>query len=133
VSQANVDRFLESLDAFNRRDKAAFLALCDPEYENVPPDNWPETASIRGPEAIWDFFIAGQEPWEESSFEVGEIIDAGDDKVVAEQRAEMQGKASGANVPWIYWHVVTLRDGKALRSEWFVTRAEALEAAGLQE
>jgi ketosteroid isomerase-like protein len=99
----------------------------------VPPSNWPETASIRGPEAIWDFFIAGQEPWEESSFEVGEIIDAGDDKVVAEQRAEMQGKASGANVPWIYWHVVTLRDGKALRSEWFVTRAEALEAAGLQE
>jgi ketosteroid isomerase-like protein len=132
MSQETVRQFHEALDAFNRRDKAAFLALCDPEYENVPPRTWPESASLRGAEAIWDFFVAGQEPWEGASFEVGELIDAGNDTIVAEQRAEVRGKASGAIVAWRYWHVITYRDAKALRSEWFVTRDEALEAAGLR-
>jgi ketosteroid isomerase-like protein len=130
MSQENVARFRKAIDAFNRRDRAAWLALCDPDYENLPPRDWPEATPIRGRDAIWDFFIATQEPWEEGSFQVGEVIDAGDDKVVAEQWAEMHGKASGAGVLFRYWHVVTLRDGKAVRSEWFTDRAEALEAAG---
>jgi ketosteroid isomerase-like protein len=29
-----------------------------------------------------------------------------------------------------YWVVVTLREGKVVRDEWFAHRAEALEAAG---
>jgi ketosteroid isomerase-like protein len=133
MSQENIRIFQEALEAFNRRDRAAFLAVCDPEYENFPPLAWPESAPIRGREAIWDFFVQGQEPWEEVSFEIGEIIDAGNDKVVVKQHAQMQGKVSGAAVAWSYWHVVTYRDGKALRSEWFAHRAEALEAAGLRE
>jgi ketosteroid isomerase-like protein len=32
-----------------------------------------------------------------------------------------------------YWIVVTIRDGKICRDEWFADRAEALEAAGLSE
>jgi ketosteroid isomerase-like protein len=132
MSQENVETFREALDAFNRGDRAAFLALCDPDYENVPPRDWPESAPIRGRNAIWDFFVQGQEPWEEASFEVGELIDAGNDTVVAEQRAQMRGKASGAEVMWSYWHVVTFRHGKALRSEWFTDRAQALDAAGLR-
>src|SRR5262245_50291486 len=133
MSEENVQLFRDGLDAFNRRDRSAFLALTDPNYENIPPKDWPESGSIRGREAIWDFFVAGQEPWERGSFEVGEIIDAGNGKVVAEQTAEMRGKVSGAQVAWRYWHVMTFRQGKAARSEWFITRAEALEAAGLSE
>jgi hypothetical protein len=34
---------------------------------------------------------------------------------------------------WSYWVVVTFRNRKALRIEWFVDRREALEAAGLRE
>jgi ketosteroid isomerase-like protein len=130
MSQENVQLFREAVDAFNRRDKAAFIALCDPEYENLPPRDWPESAPIHGPEAIWNFFVAVQEPWEESSFEVGELIDAGNDKVVARQHAWMRGRSSGAGVTWSLWHVVTYRDCLAVRSEWFIERAEALEAAG---
>jgi hypothetical protein len=32
-----------------------------------------------------------------------------------------------------HWLVVTFRDGKPCRDEWFTDRAEALEAAGLSE
>ena len=45
----------------------------------------------------------------------------------------MRGRASGAQVEFNYWVVVTFRDGKILRDHWFTDRADALEAAGLSE
>jgi hypothetical protein len=45
----------------------------------------------------------------------------------------MRGKASGASVAWSYLHVITLRDGKGLRFEWYADRAEALRVAGVKE
>ncbi len=133
MSQEIVEGLRQALDAFNRRDRAAWLALCDPELENVPPRDWPESDPIRGREAVWDFFVEAQDAWEESPFEYVELIEAGNDKVVADMRREARGKASGASVAWSYWQVFTFRDGKALRFEWFADRAEALEAAGLRE
>lgn len=129
----NTTLFREAIDAFNRRDKDAFLALCDPQYENIPPRDWPESARVSGPEAIWDFFVSNQEPWEQSAFEIGELIDAENGKVVAQMQATVRGKASGVAIAWSYWHVIAFRDGKAVRSEWFTERAEALESAGLRE
>ena len=110
----------------------ARLALYDPEFENVPPRDWPESAAIKGPEAVWDFYVEAQEPWEGTAFEVGELIDAGD-KVAAEVLSQLRGKASGATVAWSYWQVATIRNGKVMRAEWFPDRAEALKAAGLRE
>jgi ketosteroid isomerase-like protein len=133
MSQENVENLRQALDAFNRRDRAAWLALCEPEFENVPPRDWPESDPIRGYEAVWDFFVEAQDAWEESLFEYGDLIEAGNDKVVAHMRREARGKASGASVAWSYWLVVTFRDGKVLRHEWFGDRSDALEAVGLRE
>ena len=123
----------KALDAFNRRDRAAWSALCDPEFENVPPRDWPESDPIHGYEAVWDFFVDAQDAWEEGPYGFVELIAAGNDKVVANVRREVRGKSSGASVAWSYWQVVTFRNGKLLRMEWFANRAEALEAAGLSE
>ena len=133
MSQENVEVVRRGPDAFNRRDKAAWVAVCDPDVENFPPKEWPENAPIRGAEAIWDFFVEAVNAWEEGSFQWGEFIDAGTDKIVANQQREMRGKASGAGVVWSYWVVFTFRDGKLIRFEWFRDRTEALEAAGLSE
>jgi ketosteroid isomerase-like protein len=133
MSQENVDRQRQALAAFNRRDRTAWLELCDPEFETVPSGDWPEMETIHGPEAAWDFYVETDEPWQESPYEYVELIDAGNDKIVVNQRREMRGKASGAGVVYDYWLVVTYRNGKALRAEWFADRAEALEAAGPSE
>ena len=133
MSQENVEAVRRGLDAFNRRDKAAWIAVCDPEVENFPPHEWPESAPARGAEAIWEFFVEAVKAWEEGSFEWGELIDAEPDKVVANQRRQMRGKVSGAGVDWSYWVVFTFRDRRLLRFEWFADRGEALEAAGLSE
>jgi ketosteroid isomerase-like protein len=71
--------------------------------------------------------------WQEGAFELGEVLEAGTDKLVANSRRETRGKAGGAAVGFSYWVVTTYRDGKAIRIEWFADRAEALEAAGLRE
>ena len=115
MSQENVERLRHGLDAFNRRDRAAWLVLCDPELENVPPRDWPESDPIRGREAVWDFIVQAQDTWEESPFQYVEIIDAGNDKVAADIRRDVRGKASGASVAFSYWWVVTFRNGMAVR------------------
>jgi ketosteroid isomerase-like protein len=133
MSQENVEKLHQGLDAFNRRDRAAWQALCDPEYETVPSGDWPEMQPIRGREAAWDFYVEADEPWEGSPYEYIEAIDAGNDKVMAQLRREMRGKASGVGVVYSYWVVASFRDGKVLRMQWFAERAEALEAVGLSE
>jgi ketosteroid isomerase-like protein len=126
-----VERFRELQDAFNRRDRAGFLALCDADFENVPSREWPESAPTRGREAVWDFLVQVQEAWDGAVFELGEVVDAPPHRVVANQRARMHGAASGADVDWSFWLVMSFRDGKVVRSNWFADRAEALQAAGL--
>ena len=133
MSRENVDAAQKGLDAFNRRDKAAWLALNDPEVEAVPPRDWPESDPIRGREAVWDVYVENIEAFREGTLENTELIEVGHDKVVAHVQGEMQGKTSGASVASDFWTVGTYRDGQALRLEWFAEREQALEAVGLRE
>ena len=129
MSSGNIEVYRSALDAFNRRDRAAFLAACDAALENFPPSEWPESRHVRGAEAVWDFLVENQDPWDEAAFEAVEPIEEFNDAVVAQVRGELRGSASGASVPWMYWHVVKFRDGKATEFRWFADRANALEAA----
>jgi ketosteroid isomerase-like protein len=133
MSQENVETMRRGVDAFDRRDKAAWLATFAPDAVMVPAREWPENAPIRGAGAIWDFYVEVNAAWEEDPYELGEIIEARDDTVVANARREARGKASGAGVTFSYWLVLTFRHGKTIRIEWFANRAGALEAAGLRE
>ena len=121
----------QALDAFNRRDAAAWLALCHPELENVPPRDWPEADTIRGHEAVWDRYVEAFEAWGEVALGHAEMIEVGNDRVVAHVQGDVEGKASGAGVVLSFWQVVSFRNGLAMRIEWFADRAEALEALGM--
>ena len=133
MSQENVDLAQKGLDAFNRRDRAAWLALMDPDMEAVPPRDWPESAPIRGSEAMWSFYVQNIEAFREGVLENVELIDAGNDRVLAHMRGEMQGRLSDASVVFSFWPVSTFRHGKTVRMEWFADQAEALKAVGLEE
>jgi ketosteroid isomerase-like protein len=65
------------------------------------------------------------------SVELEQVIDAGED-VVAIGIARGTG-ASGVEVRWRQGYVWTVRDGKAVRFQWFNDPAEALAAAGLSD
>jgi len=133
VSQENVEMVRLAFEAVSRRDRAAFLAMCDPEVETVPLRDFPESAPTRGAEAVWDLFVELTEAWHEGALKPVELIEAGGDKVVAHAYGEMLGEASGATVAASVWQVVTFRNGKMLRIDWFAERDEALKAVGLAE
>lgn len=133
MSAENVETARRSLANFDMRDKAAWLLTQHPEAETHPPKEWPENGPIYGAEAIWDFYVENTNAFEAGDFDVAELIDAGGDKVVLNQRQEMRGKSSGVSVVYDLWLVMTFRNGKIVRGDWFTARAEALEAAGVSE
>ncbi len=92
LSQENVETTRELLDAFDRHDKRAWLTMADPDAEMVPAQKWPESAPIRGGEAIWDFYVEVTSFWGEGSTQLGEVIDAGRDKIVANNRRDARGR-----------------------------------------
>lgn len=134
MSEENAETARRALGDFNRRDKATWLLDQDPEVETHPPKEWPENAPIHGAEAAWDFYVENTTAFEAGGdFDVVELIDAGGDKVVVNQRQEMRGKSSGVGVVFDFWLVLTFRDRKIVRGDWFTTRGEAFKAAGLPE
>src|SRR6478735_7353545 len=133
MSQENVEIVRLSFDAVSRRDKAAFLAISDPEVETVPFRDFPESAPTRGAEAVWDRFVELTEAWHEGALKPVELIDVEGGKVVVHAYGEMLGEASGMTVASSTWSVVTFRSGKMVRIDWFADRAEAFKAVGLEE
>ena len=70
------------------------------------------------------------EAWESFSIEPAEYIDAGD-QVVEVLRVSARGKGSGVPLERLDAMVWTLREGNAVRLDYFGSRTEALEAVGL--
>ena len=133
MSQENVETVRLAFEAVSRRDKAAFLAMCDPGVETVPYRDFPESAPTRGVEAVWHRFVELTDHWHEGALKPVELIEAGGGKVVTHAYGEMLGEASGATVAASVWTVATFGNGKMLRIDWFADRAEALKAVGLEE
>ena len=131
MSQENVDIVRRTFDAFARREQAAWNALTDPGVEAIPIGDWPE-GRIQGREAVWDFFLKVEEPWEPGRYELVEVTD-GEDTVAGRMRRDLRGKSSGVEVTYDYWVVFTFSSGLCSRVEWFETWDRAPEAAGLRE
>jgi ketosteroid isomerase-like protein len=62
-----------------------------------------------------------------------DLIDAGEDKVIAVTRISGRAKLSGVETDLTYAALYTIRDGKIVRGREYWTRDEALEAARLRE
>ena len=133
MSQENVEILRRSLEAFDRRDRTAWLALREQDCAVVTDRYWPEAEPIVGGDAAWEFYVKVFEAFDRISIGDAELVDAGTDKVMAHQRHDARGSASGADVEINYWAVITFRNGRVVRDEWFADQGEALEAAGLSE
>ena len=134
MSEENVKTVRDAAEAFNRGDLdtwAGYLAD-DIDYravEGAPDDHGP----IHGKEAIRAYLQDWQETFDDFTSEPVELIDAGEDNVVAVIRISGRAKLSGVETDLTYAALYTFRDGKVARGREYWTREEALEAAGVSE
>jgi ketosteroid isomerase-like protein len=133
MASENEELYRHGVNAFNRRDLEAWMEDVDPEVVSVPPRDWPEPAPVSGARAVWDIMVANMGIFENAELKIVGPVVEGEGTLVATLQGEVVGKESGASAVWSFHQLVTFRDGRAARFDWFVDRAEALEAAGIAE
>jgi hypothetical protein len=133
MSHENVDLYYQAIDAFNRRDLGAYLALMDPEVEFTPYE-----VSVQGGEPYRGH--AGVRSWWEESFAVfpdlrAELYEVRglEDRTFTRGRIRGQGAGSGASIERTLFAVAERRDKRVVWWRAFESEAEALEAVGLVE
>ena len=134
MSQKNVDLLRASYEAFNRQEIESVVSeLFAPDFEFTPAGKIPGVEGIyRGPDGFRQFLTFFWGAFDESRVDIGELRHSGD-HVLAETTNRGRGKHSGIPTAWTVWIVWTIRDGKVVRGQAFVDRAEALTAAGLPD
>ena len=134
MSQGNVEVALGLIEASNRQDVDAWIALISPDVEWEDPAFWSEpTRTYRGRAGVREWYNRVVEPWGSLHFEVKEIAEAPDNRVFADTVLTTRGEGSGVETQIRLRYVVWVADGKITRQKVFRSRDEALEAAGLSE
>jgi ketosteroid isomerase-like protein len=132
MSQENVE-IVRSLWADLERGDVR-LDLCDEQIELRTIAAIPVGDEYRGHDGVRQWANEVWEVFSEFHNELEEIVEGGDGETVVtvlRTKGRMRHTGLEANLKWaVVW---TLRDGKALRAHGYMTKAEALDAAGLRE
>jgi ketosteroid isomerase-like protein len=136
MSEENVEVVRAAGEAFNRDGVDAWLGYYADDIDYRAAEG---AIDDRGPIGSKDALRAYVEDWtqilDDYRVEPIELIDGGDDVVIAAMRASGRPKETDAETELAlsFAAVYTIRDGKIARVREYWTRAEALEAAGLSE
>ena len=130
MSQANVEIVRAGYEEFSRTGTLS-LDLFDPGVKAYDPPDAPDPRVYRGHDGILEQLQNMADYFDELRWEAEEIIDA-DDKVVVATRMVGTGKESHVEVSQRVFHVWTIREGRGVELRSLFTRAEALQAAGLE-
>ena len=134
MSQENETTVRDAVAAFNRGDLDTWLEYFtdDVDYravEGAPDDHGP----MHGKDALRAYVEDWRETFDDFRTEPTELIEAGEDRMIAVMRISGRAKLSGVEVDLTFAVVYTLRDGRVARGREYWTRDQALEAAGLRE
>jgi len=130
VSQDNLVKAKAYIEAYNRRDFDAAVECFDPLVEWVLPDRQSADSCI-GPARIRKFWEQIDEHMEELQLVPQEYVDAGE-RVATRLRHRGRGRESGIELDQeLYHQVITFREGRMVRIEYFAEWDEALAAVGI--
>jgi len=131
VSQENLALIRRCVTARDPGSYAAVARLIDPEVV-VDLSVRPDGRVYRGRRKAFEALRSWVDRWEDYSYEVERLIDAGD-QVVVLFRETGRGKESGVASEIVGATVWTVADGKVVHTKTYTDRREALEAVGLSE
>ena len=127
MSEENLELVRRIYDAWDREESARDFIAADVEYVN--PSYAVEPGSRRGRKS----FAVVRDTYGDFKLRVERFIDTNGDDVVVLAQYTGSGRGSGVPVAGEHGYVWTVRDGLAVRFQWFQSHREALEAAGLSE
>jgi ketosteroid isomerase-like protein len=132
MSQENVELTRGVLDAFNRADLDAYVALMDEDVEAVPRMVGTFGQTVRGHEGIRRWWKDMVEVVPDLAVEIVEVRDLGEVTLVRTNYGG-HGAVSEAPIATTNWLSLRWRDGKCVFWISKLTENEALEAVGLRE
>jgi ketosteroid isomerase-like protein len=130
LSQENVDKTRDYIEAYNRRDFDAALQDCDPDVEWVLPDHQSSDSGV-GPYQIRRFWEGIDDTFDELQLRPQEYVDGGD-RVAVRLRHYGRSKSGIEMDTELYHQITTFRDGVMVRIEYVTSWEQALEAAGIE-
>jgi ketosteroid isomerase-like protein len=134
MSPENVEILRQGFEQFARGDVESVLERLDPDVDWRPaiaPILGVE--AVRGREAVREFFTRDLfEGFDEFRAEPLAYEDLGD-SVLVTVRYVGRGESTGLEIDQTFASLYRLRDGKTVSMRDYSTRADALQAAGLQE
>ena len=121
-------------DGPDELDRRLRLDLCDQRIEIRNPPEFPVGTVFHGHDGVRQWGVEIWEVFDGLHNELVELIEAGDgETVISVQRTQARMRYTGLEVdlPWaVVW---TIQDGKVMRAVGYMSRTQALEAAGLSE
>ena len=134
MSEENVKAVRDAAAAFNRGDLDTWSEFWtdDIDYraiEGAIDDRGP----MHGKAAVRAYVQDWLDNFDNFRSEAVELLDAGEDTVIAVVRISGLAKLSGIETDLTYAALYTIRDGKIARGREYWTRDDALEAANLSE
>jgi ketosteroid isomerase-like protein len=119
------------LAEFNRTQRASDFFADDFVWDFSGFEGWFEDSQYVGREGFDSQMARWTEPFENWSWEVSQLIDAGGDDILAVgmQRGILKGSASAVEMPIA--QIWTVRDGKLRRIRMYLEPAHAYRAAGV--
>ena len=134
MSQQNVQIVIDGVAAYNRRDLDALSEHWTDDIDHRAAEGAiDDRGPIHGKDAMRAYMQDWLDTFDPLTVEPLEVIDAGENQVVAVLRFAGRAKLSGVDTDLTYAVVYTIRDGKIARGREYWTRDEALAAAGLSE
>ena len=130
MSQDNVDVVRHIYAAWGEQGSPVPSGLLDPDIEWVNSPDAVEPGTRRGIDAFGAAAESVEQTFADATVDIDEMLDLGD-RVVVLATLRGRGRGSGADVERRQGYVWTIRDGKAVRFEWFNDPDRALRAAGI--
>jgi ketosteroid isomerase-like protein len=133
MSQENMEIVRQVYEAIARRESATVLALYDPEVVLINTRTSLDTAPYLGHDGLLRWTRDVRDGMGEFRVEADEIIDVDESRVVVVGRVCGEGRVSGLPIEVPLSTVFTLMNGRIVRMQAYDTKAEALQAVGLEE
>ena len=121
----------QQLDVLDPESRAVVFGFVDEEVEFREDPRFPESGVYHGVEAVRRYFEEFTESFDEFLLDDPEYVPVDDERLLMQFHLRMRGKGSGAPAEALPGWLWTIRDGKGVRIEAFLDRAEARSAAGL--